>query len=85
MNSVSSFRTFGDFYAFYLGEHANRTCRRLHFVGTTIAVALLIAAVITHGGGSSQWRSFKVMGSPGWATSSSSTIGRRRSNIPFSA
>jgi len=48
MNSGSSFRTFGDFYAFYLGEHANRTCRRLHFVGTTIAVALLIAAVITH-------------------------------------
>ncbi len=35
MNDENSFRTFGDFYPFYLGEHANRTCRRLHFTGTT--------------------------------------------------
>ncbi len=49
MNSAGSFRTFGDFYPFYLAEHANLTCRRLHFAGTTIAVALLIAAFVTHG------------------------------------
>jgi hypothetical protein len=55
MNSVSSFRTFGDFYPYYLGEHANRTCRRLHFAGTNIAVALLIAAVVT------QWWWFVVV------------------------
>ncbi len=48
MNSTSAFRTFGDFYPYYLGEHANRACRRLHFAGTTIAVALLIAAIVTH-------------------------------------
>jgi hypothetical protein len=47
MNGKKSFRTFGEFYPFYLGEHANRTCRRLHFAGTSIAVALLIAAVVT--------------------------------------
>ena len=47
MNDENSFRTFDDFYPFYLGEHANRTCRRLHFAGTSIAVALLIAAVVT--------------------------------------
>jgi hypothetical protein len=41
------FRTFDDFYPFYLGEHTNRTCRRLHFTGTSIAVALLFAAVVT--------------------------------------
>ena len=43
----NSFRTFGDFYPFYLGEHANRTCRRLHFAGTSIALALFITAVVT--------------------------------------
>lgn len=42
-----SFRTFEDFYPFYLGEHANRTCRRLHFTGTTIALALQLTAVMT--------------------------------------
>ena len=41
------FRTFADFYPFYLSEHANRISRRLHFVGTSIAVALLIAALVT--------------------------------------
>jgi hypothetical protein len=47
MNDENSFRTFGDFYPFYLGEHANHTCRRLHFTGTSIAFALLITAVVT--------------------------------------
>jgi hypothetical protein len=47
MNDEKSFRTFDDFYPFYLGEHANRTCRRLHFAGTSMAVALLIAALVT--------------------------------------
>ena len=31
---------------FYLEEHANRTSRRLHFIGTSIALALLIAALV---------------------------------------
>ena len=46
-----SFTRFADFYPFYLGEHANRTCRRLHFLGSTLAlvcVALLL--------GTGQWR-----------------------------
>jgi hypothetical protein len=40
------FRTFSDFYPFYLTEHANRTSRRLHFVGTSVALALLVTAVL---------------------------------------
>jgi hypothetical protein len=40
-------RTFADFYPFYLSEHANRVSRRLHFTGTSIALALLIAALLT--------------------------------------
>lgn len=46
MNEAQRFRTFGDFYPFYLSEHANRTSRRLHFTGTSIAVVLLAAALL---------------------------------------
>jgi hypothetical protein len=42
-----SFRSFTDFYPFYLGEHRNPTCRRLHFIGTTLAALLLLAALVT--------------------------------------
>jgi len=41
------YASFADFYPFYLSEHANRTCRRLHFVGTTLAVVLLAHAFST--------------------------------------
>jgi hypothetical protein len=45
--SEQSFRSLDQFYPFYLHQHSNRTCRRLHFVGTTLAVVLVMAAVIT--------------------------------------
>lgn len=41
----TSYRSFSDFYPFYLSEHANRTCRRLHFAGTTIGLLLLLQAI----------------------------------------
>ena len=50
MGDDKAFRSFEDFYPFYLSEHANRTSRRLHFVGTTIALALLVAAIATRDG-----------------------------------
>jgi hypothetical protein len=34
----SSFTRFADFYPFYLGEHSNRHCRRLHFVGSSLSL-----------------------------------------------
>jgi hypothetical protein len=40
-----SFKSFAEFYPFYLGEHSNRTCRRLHFVGSTLALLCLAAAL----------------------------------------
>jgi hypothetical protein len=46
-DSERRFDTFRDFYPFYLGEHVNRTCRRLHFAGTSLAAALLMAALVT--------------------------------------
>lgn len=42
-----SFQTFKEFYPYYLEEHSNRTCRRLHFVGSTGGLAALGLAVAT--------------------------------------
>lgn len=50
MRKEKSFRSFRDFYPYYLSEHANRTSRRLHFAGTSIAVVLLILAAILRSG-----------------------------------
>ena len=44
---TSPFKTFRDFYPYYLSEHEYPTCRRLHFVGSCIALAFLAAAAIT--------------------------------------
>jgi hypothetical protein len=41
------YRTFREFYPFYLTEHVNAVSRRLHVVGTTLVVMCLIAAVVT--------------------------------------
>jgi hypothetical protein len=43
------YRTFAEFYPFYLSQHADRTCRRLHVVGSTVVLALLATALL-HGG-----------------------------------
>ena len=39
--------TFREFYPYYLSEHLNPTCRKLHFAGTTLVLLLVIAACIT--------------------------------------
>ncbi len=41
------YRTFADFYPYYLSEHSDRTCRRLHFVGTALVIAVLLYAIVT--------------------------------------
>ncbi len=44
------YRSFRDFYPYYLSEHSDPTCRRLHFVGSALIVvliALLIARVLS--------------------------------------
>ncbi len=40
-------KTFAEFYPFYLSEHANRTSRRLHFVGTSLGLAFALHALAT--------------------------------------
>jgi hypothetical protein len=38
---TSDFNSFGEFYPFYLSQHKNKTCKVLHFIGTTIVLLLM--------------------------------------------
>lgn len=40
-----AFASFREFYPYYLSEHRNATCRRLHFIGSTLVLALLAGAI----------------------------------------
>lgn len=40
------FSSFEEFYPFYLGEHSNRTCRRLHFVGSALVLGVVVAVIM---------------------------------------
>ena len=41
------FASFAEFYPFYLAEHTNLACRRLHFMGSTLTLLCLAALVAT--------------------------------------
>lgn len=34
--SVSTYRSFREFYPFYLSQHSHPVCRRLHVIGSTL-------------------------------------------------
>lgn len=42
-----TYKTFRDFYPFYLGEHSDRVCRTLHFCGSALVLALFATAIAT--------------------------------------
>ncbi|PHN24981.1 DUF962 domain-containing protein [Pseudomonas sp. ICMP 561] len=54
METTKSFIRFADFYPYYLQEHRDSACRRLHFVGTSLVIFLL-AFVIGSGSWSLIW------------------------------
>ena len=37
-----SFASFRDFYPYYLSEHSNSACRRLHFAGSSLVLGCLV-------------------------------------------
>ena len=41
------YKSFRDFYPYYLSEHTNPTCRVLHFIGSSIVLAALAIAIVT--------------------------------------
>src|SRR5262245_56533995 len=44
---AKKYDSFAEFYPFYLSEHSDRTCRRLHFAGSTLALMCLVALIVT--------------------------------------
>ena len=41
------FQSFAAFYPHYIHEHSNRTCRRIHVVGSALVLVVLAVAVVT--------------------------------------
>ena len=44
------YASFTEFYPYYLTQHANRVCRRTHFIGSTFALASIGMAVLSRNG-----------------------------------
>ena len=45
--SGDRFQSFAEFYPYYIHEHSNRTCRRIHIVGSALVLGVLVTAIIT--------------------------------------
>lgn len=41
------FQSFAEFYPFYLSEHSNDTGRRLHYIGSTLVLLILLWAIVS--------------------------------------
>lgn len=41
------FKSFSEFYPYYLSEHKNPTCRRLHFVGSWLVLLVIALGLFT--------------------------------------
>jgi len=44
---MARYATFREFYPFYLSEHADRNCRRMHFAGSMLVLVVIAAACVT--------------------------------------
>jgi len=44
---MSGFASFREFYPYYLSEHSDRNCRRMHFVGSTLVLVVVLLAIST--------------------------------------
>jgi hypothetical protein len=45
--SAKEIQSFAEFYPFYLGEHSDRNCRRMHFLGSSLGLVCLAMLVRT--------------------------------------
>ena len=51
------YQSFREFYPFYLSEHRDTVCRRLHFIGTTLVLCFVAAAI-------GSWNPWWLLGAP---------------------
>ena len=42
---MTRYTNFREFYPFYLAEHTNHICRRLHFVGSLLVIFTIVLAI----------------------------------------
>ncbi len=71
--------SFAAFYPYYLSEHQDRTCRRLHFAGSTVALLCLLMLVVS---GSAWWLLGAVVS--GYAFAWVGHLCSRRTGLPRS-
>jgi hypothetical protein len=45
--TAERFSRFADFYPYYLAEHANPVCRRLHYAGSLLVLSILAYALVS--------------------------------------
>jgi len=50
------YKTFSEFYPFYLSQHSNLICRRLHFVGSSLVLLIFFYIIFT-----SSWLLFLLL------------------------
>ncbi len=44
--TTKQYSSFSEFYPFYLSEHSDINCRRMHFAGSAVVLVVLVAAVV---------------------------------------
>ncbi|MGM0631435.1 MAG: Mpo1-like protein, partial [Pseudomonadota bacterium] len=42
-----SYSSFKEFYPYYLQEHSDKRCRILHYIGSTLVLAVLIYVLLS--------------------------------------
>lgn len=45
MSKELNFKTYKEFYQYYLSEHSNTTCRNLHYIGSSLVILVLIISL----------------------------------------
>ena len=45
MDEHRRFQSFSDFYPFYLAEHSDARCRAMHYIGSSLVVAIAVFAL----------------------------------------
>ncbi|PCJ38620.1 MAG: hypothetical protein COA99_11595 [Moraxellaceae bacterium] len=53
---TKEYKNFSEFYPFYLSQHENKTCRRLHFLGSVMIILLVLYVAL-----SARWSLFLLI------------------------